>query len=67
MCAFLGWSTEGHFILGVRTNETQELSNFIGEELKIGPKSFTLGVETKVCQNDLAPMWYHLGAKISWS
>jgi hypothetical protein len=29
------------------------LSNPIGKELKIGPKSFKLEVKTKVCQNDL--------------
>jgi hypothetical protein len=47
--------------------ETQKLNNPIGGELKIGPKGFTLGVETKLCQNDLVPMWYHFDAKFSWS
>jgi hypothetical protein len=60
-------NSEEHFTLGVRTKETQELSNPIGGKLKIGPKAFTLGVKTKVCQNDLAPTWHHFGAKFSWS
>jgi hypothetical protein len=30
--------SEGHFMLGVKTKEIQELSNPIGGELKIGPK-----------------------------
>jgi hypothetical protein len=59
----LDYSSE-HFTLGVRTKETQELN---GGELNIGPKGFTLGIKTKVCQNDLEPMWHHFGAKISWS
>ena len=45
----------GHSTLGVKTKETQELRNPNGEELKIGPKDFTLGLKTKVHQNDLAP------------
>jgi hypothetical protein len=56
---------QGHFILGVKTKKAQELSNAIGGEQKIGPKGFTLGI--KICQNDLAPMWHHFGAKFSWS
>ena len=32
----------------LRTKETQELSNLIGGELKIGPEGFTLEVEIKV-------------------
>jgi hypothetical protein len=46
------------------TKKTQELSNPIAGELKIGPKGFILGVKTKVCQNDLVPMWHHFGTKI---
>jgi hypothetical protein len=38
------------------TKGTQELSNHVGKELKIGHKGFTLGIKIKVCQNDLAPM-----------
>jgi hypothetical protein len=49
----------------VRTKETQELSNPSSGEQEIGPKNFTLGVEIKVCQNDLAPMWHHFGANFS--
>jgi hypothetical protein len=52
---------------GTLTWETQDLSNHIGGELKIGPKDFTLTIKTKVCQNDLAPMWHHFGAKFSCS
>jgi hypothetical protein len=29
--------------------ETQESSNYIGREVKINPKGFTLGIKTKVC------------------
>jgi hypothetical protein len=57
----------GAFYTRIMFKETQGLSNSIGEELKIGPKGFTLGVETKVCQNDLMPMWHHFGVKFSWS
>jgi hypothetical protein len=57
-------NTKGHFILGIRTKETQELSNLIGGELKIGPKAFILGIETRVCPYDLAPMWYHFWHQI---
>jgi biotin transporter BioY len=46
---------KGYFILGIMIKETQELSNPISGELKIGPKNFTL------------PMWYHFDAKCSWS
>jgi hypothetical protein len=44
----LGWNKQslGHFILWVMTKKTQELSNPVGGGLKIGPKGFTLGVET---------------------
>jgi hypothetical protein len=59
--------SKGHFTLGVRTKETQELGSLIGGELKIGPKGFTLGAKIKVCQNDLAPMWPQFGTKFSWS
>jgi hypothetical protein len=59
-------SLKGQFILRIETKETQELSNLICGELKIGLKDFILGVKTKVCQNDLAPMWHHFGAKFSW-
>jgi hypothetical protein len=45
--------------------ETQQLNNPIGGELKNGPKDLSLGVDMKVCQNDLAPMWHHFGAKLS--
>jgi hypothetical protein len=48
-----------HFILGIRTKEIYELSNPIGGELKIDPKGFMLGMETKVCQNDFVPTWHH--------
>ena len=61
------FDSKGHFTLGVWTKETQELSNLIGGELKIGPKGFTLGVKTKVCQTELALTWHHFGAKFSWS
>jgi hypothetical protein len=47
-------------MLGIMTKETQELSNPIGRELKIGFKGFTLRLKTKVCQNDLKPIWHHL-------
>jgi hypothetical protein len=33
---------DGRFTLGVKTKETQVLSNLIGGELKISLKSFTL-------------------------
>jgi hypothetical protein len=59
------FDSKGHFTLGVWTKETQELSNPIGGELKIGLNGFTLGV--KVCQNDYASTWHHFGAKFSWS
>jgi hypothetical protein len=62
-----GLYTKWNFTLGIKIKETQELSNSIGRELKIGSKGFILGVQTKVCQNDLAPMWHHFGAKFSWS
>jgi hypothetical protein len=51
----------------IRTKETQELNDPIGGELKIGPKDFVLGLKTKVCQNDLVPMWHHFGVKFPWS
>ena len=56
--------SKGHFTLEVRIKEAQELSNPIGGKLKIGSKDFTLGVEAKVCQNDLVPMWHHFGTNI---
>ena len=43
------------FFLMINIKETQELSNHIRGELKLDPKGFTLVVQTKVCQNDLAP------------
>jgi hypothetical protein len=49
------------------TKETQELNNHIGEGLKIGPKGLTPSVETKVCQNDSAPMWHYFVVKFFWS
>ena len=45
-----------HFLQGVKTKETQELSNPNGGELIIDLDGFTLKVEIKECQNDLAPM-----------
>jgi hypothetical protein len=57
-----GWTqveptcSKGHFTLGARTKETQELSNPISGELKIDAKGFTLRIKTKICQNDLVPM-----------
>jgi hypothetical protein len=63
----LKWEQETHFILGVKTKETQELSNPIGGEIKICPKGFTLGIETKVSQIELVPMWHHFGSKFSRS
>jgi hypothetical protein len=59
------------------TKKTQELSNPIAGELKIGPKGFilgvkskvcqndVLGVKSKVCQNDVVSMRHHFGAKFS--
>jgi hypothetical protein len=58
---------KGHFTLGVKTKETQELNNPIGGKIKIGPKGFILGVKFKVFQNDLAPMWHYFGAIFSLS
>jgi hypothetical protein len=54
-------------ILRVKIKETQELSNPIGGDSKLGPKGFTLGAKTKVCQNVIVPMWHHFGANFSWS
>ena len=39
-CNIFGDSFKGHFAQGVRIKETQELSNPIGGELKIGPQGF---------------------------
>jgi hypothetical protein len=44
-------------ILRVKIKETQELSNPIGGDSKLGPKGFTLGVKTKICGNDIVPLW----------
>ena len=53
---FTTLNLKGHFILGIRIKETQEVYNPIGGELEIGPKGITLGVETKACQKDSTPM-----------
>jgi hypothetical protein len=57
----------GHFTLGVRTKETQELSNPIGGEIKIGPKGFTLGVKTKVCTKLSQQEAIHLDGAMQWA
>lgn len=43
---------KGHFTLGIRTKNKE-----------IRPKGFTLGVMTILCENDLALIWHHFGAK----
>jgi hypothetical protein len=48
----------GHFTLGVRTKETQELSNPIGGEIKIGPKGFTQESRPKYAQSYLNKKLY---------
>jgi hypothetical protein len=48
-------------------NGSSVSSNPIVEELKIVLKGLTQGIKTKICQNDLVPMWHHFGSKFSWS
>jgi hypothetical protein len=51
----------GYFTLKVRIKETQELDNPISRKLKIHPKGFILGVETKVCHSAyMTPFWYQI-------
>ena len=54
-----------HLYIFYAQKSIQGLGNPIGGELKIGLKGFALGVKTKVCQNDITPIWHHFGVKFS--